>query len=116
MQRPELSQSFRYKGADLVTMYRAFEEKIAGSYITTEQILQKFLDVAKDSKILRGSTIVFDGFTGFTPIQNQVLEMLLRIADKIMVTITCDTKEKFFGRIHDEELFAMSKKTMAKTL
>lgn len=51
MQRPELSQSFRYKGADLVTMYRAFEEKIAGSYITTEQILQKFLDVAKDSKI-----------------------------------------------------------------
>lgn len=114
MQRPELSQSFRYKGADLVTMYRAFEEKIAGSYITTEQILQKFLDVAKDSKILRGSTIVFDGFTGFTPIQNQVLEMLLRIADKIMVTITCDTKEEFFGRIHDEELFAMSKKTMAK--
>lgn len=50
------------------------------------------------------------------PSKIQVLEMLLRIADKIMVTITCDTKEKFFGRIHDEELFAMSKKTMAKTL
>ena len=52
MSRPELSESLRYKGADLVTMYRAFQEKIAGTYITTEQILQKFLAVSGDSKIL----------------------------------------------------------------
>lgn len=114
MSRPELSESLRYKGADLVTMYRAFQEKIAGTYITTEQILQKFLAVSGDSKILRGATIVFDGFTGFTPIQNQVIEELLRLAETILVTITCDIRETFFGRIEEQELFAISKKTMAK--
>ena len=62
------------------------------------------------SRLVKGSVMAFDGFTGFTPIQNQLLRKLLTLAERTMVTVTCDVRENLFGAWREEDLFAMSKK------
>lgn len=47
---------------------------------------------------LKGAEFLFDGFTGFTPIQVNVLRELLVIADRISVTVTMDEREDAFRR------------------
>ncbi len=37
---------------------------------------------------------MFDGFTGFTPIQYNLMQLLLQLCYQITVTVTIDAKEK----------------------
>lgn len=37
-------------------------------------------EVAEESELIRDSVIVFDEFTGFTPIQNRLLRVMLPLA------------------------------------
>ncbi len=102
--------SFSYKLSDILTMYEGFLEALQGRFVTAEEILELLSDVAGESKILRGSVIAFDGFTGFTPIQNELLKKLLGIAETVYVTVTIDIREDFYRSAGSHELFAMSKK------
>ena len=86
--RDELSPVLRAKLQDIVTMYRAFTDFMEGSYITAEEILNILSELAKDSAILRDSVLVFDEFTGFTPIQNDLMRQLLQVAERVIVTLT----------------------------
>lgn len=93
-------------------MYRAFADFMEGSYITAEEILNVLSDMAKDSDILKDSVLVFDEFTGFTPIQNDLMRQLLQVAERVIVTLTMDAKEDFYLCRGEEELFYLSKKTI----
>ena len=62
---------------DVLTMYQGFTEYLKGRYITAEEVLELLYDVAEESELLRNSVIVLDEFTGFTPIQNRLMEKLL---------------------------------------
>ena len=115
MAHPKMQDNFRQKAGDILVLYQEYRSRLAGKYITAEEILQKLMDVAERSAILRGATVVFDGFTGFTPIQNQFLQMLLTLADKVMVTVTCEPDERLFEEPKEQDLFAMGKR-MALTL
>ena len=64
---------------------------------------------------LKGAEFLFDGFTGFTPIQVNVLRELLVIADRISVTVTMDEREDAFSPGKPYQLFFMSKQ-MIRTL
>lgn len=110
--KKELSPLFAAKLKDIVTMYRAFNDFMRGSYITAEEILSILKRVAKDAQILRGSVVVLDEFTGFTPIQNDLLGELLTVADRVLITLTIDEKEDFYHSRGSEELFDLSKKTI----
>ena len=46
------------------------------------------------SRILKGSTVVLDGFTGFTPVQNQVIRELYGLCRRIYVVVTLDRREE----------------------
>lgn len=102
-----------YKLHDINLIYRGFREFLRGKYITGEELLDVLSHVVKDSKILKGSTIVLDGFTGFTPVQNRLLAELLKVCRKVMVTITLDERENPYIYKHPYQLFAMSKETVA---
>ena len=52
---------------DLETLYRGFAEYIRGNFITTEETLDVLARSLHKSRLLPGSVVVFDGFTGFTP-------------------------------------------------
>lgn len=112
IQDEEQSPLFRYKIQDIQTIYQGFEDYLKGRYITPEELLEVLAQVAVESKILKNSVIVLDGFTGFTPVQYHLLETLLRLADEIVVTVTLDEREDPYYSSGIQELFYMSKKTV----
>lgn len=107
-----VGETLRLKMQDISVMYHGFSEYLEGKYITSEEVLSLLCEVAEDSAILRNSQIVFDEFTGFTPIQNQLLLKLLSLSEKITVALTMDTKEDFYHCRGPQELFSMSKKAV----
>lgn len=107
--------SFSYKLSDVLTMYQGFLDFLEGKFVTAEEVLEILADVADQSEILKDSVIVFDGFTGFTPVQNLLIKRLFGIASDIYVTVTIDIRENPWHSAGIHELFAMSKK-MIKSL
>lgn len=102
--------SFFRKLGDVLTMYQGFLDFLEGRFVTAEEVLELLIDVAEESQILRESVLVLDGFTGFTPIQNQLLKKLMHIAETIYVTVTIDSRENPCHYMGSHELFAMSRK------
>lgn len=98
-----------YKLKDIQVVYEAFQEFLSGKYITSDEVLDVLSMVTGKSKLLKGSVIVLDGFTGFTPIQNKLLRELLPVCEKMMVTVTMDKRENPFVYQHPYQLFALSK-------
>lgn len=103
---------FRYKIQDIQTMYQGFQDYLQGRFITAEELLEVFAQVADQSELLKHSVLVLDGFTGFTPIQYHLLETLLKITKEIIVTVTLDSREDPYNSRGIQELFYMSKKTV----
>ena len=104
-----------YKLSDIRLIYEKFRECLAEKYITGEEILDVLAGVAGRSKLLAGSVVVLDGFTGFTPVQNKLLRELLKVCEDVAVTVTMDASENPFAYSHPYQLFALSKK-MVTTL
>lgn len=103
---------FRYKIRDIQTMYQGFADYLEGKFITAEELLEVFSQVAKQSKLLKDSVIVLDGFTGFTPVQYHLLERLIPLAKEVLITVTLDDREDPYLCRGVQELFYMSKKTV----
>lgn len=98
---------------DLETLYKGFTEYIHGNFITTEETLDVLRRSLEKSKILQGSVVVFDGFTGFTPIQNRLIQELMRISAEVIVTVTLGVGENPYVLDGEQKLFHLSKKTVA---
>ncbi len=103
-----------YKLKDLHVLYRAFMDFIKERFITTEETLDLLCNVLGRSKLIPDSVIVFDGFTGFTPIQNRVILELMKLAKEVIVTIIIDGKENPFLEDGEQKLFHLSKRTAGK--
>lgn len=98
---------------DLKTLYRGFQNYIRDHFITTEETLDVLRRSLSKSKILKGSVVVFDGFTGFTPIQNRLIQELMRVCAETIVTVTIGVGEDPYKMDGEQKLFHLSKKTMA---
>lgn len=98
---------------DLKTLYRGFQDYIRDHFITTEETLDVLRKSLAKSKILQGSVVVFDGFTGFTPIQNRLIQELMRVCEETIVTVTIGAKEDPYQMDGEQKLFHLSKKTVA---
>lgn len=107
--------TLRCKMQDILTMYEGFREYIDGKYITAEEILTLLCEVAEESELIRDSVIVFDEFTGFTPIQNRLLRVMLPLADRVIVSLSMDIREDFYHSRGVHELFSMSNGDRADT-
>ena len=112
LREQEMSYAFACKMKDVLTMYRGFEAKLQGQYVTAEEILEVFRLHAGKSNLLKNSVLALDGFTGFTPIQNNLLTELMKYVQDIYVTVTIDPNVDAFAYRDMQELFAMSKKTI----
>lgn len=98
---------------DLKTLYRGFQDYIRDHFITTEETLDVLRRSLAKSKILPDSVVVFDGFTGFTPIQNRLIQELMRVCEETIVTVTIGAKEDPYQMDGEQKLFHLSKKTVA---
>jgi len=88
-----ISSALSEKLGELSVLYDAFKEKLGSDYITKEEKLTLLADNIGRSDIVRGSVIAFDGFTGFTPLQYNVIRELLKRADEVKVSLLFDTRE-----------------------
>ena len=100
---------------DVGVLYQSFKEFLKGHYMTGEEVMDVLLKQLPFSKKLKGAELLFDGFTGFTPIQVNVIRELLVIADRVCVTVTMDEREDAFTPGKSHQLFFMSKQ-MIRTL
>lgn len=67
---------------DMKIIFNAFNEYRKEKYITSEEILDVLYRNIEKSELLRGTTIVIDGFTGFTPIQRRLTEKLMMMVKR----------------------------------
>lgn len=102
IERAEEKSLLKGKLQDIQVIYQQFEEYLQDRYVTSEEILDVLCRVIGRSDMIKGSTVVLDGFTGFTPVQNQVVEKLLCLCRQVYVTVTIDHKQKSY------HLFQMS--------
>jgi ATP-dependent helicase/nuclease subunit B len=100
---------------DISVIYSDFREYLSDRYMTAEEVPDVLCRIAGQSQLLYGSTIAFDGFTGFTPIQIKLIRRLLPIAGRIAVTVTFDTRKDWRSGCREQDLFHMSS-VMIRTL
>ena len=104
--------SLHYKLRDLEILYNAFNESVAGKFVTTEGQLGLLAEALEHSEMIHDSIVIFDGFTGFTPVQNQVIQKLLVLAREVKVAVIMDGNEDVEKEDGEQKLFAFSKKMM----
>lgn len=99
---------------DIKTLYVAFGEYINGHYVTAEETMGILAKKIHESDLLRGSVVLFDGFTGFTPIQYQVLLSILQVAERMTVSLVADPSTNPHDRTKKEtDLFGLTVRTVA---
>ncbi len=106
----QLDASLAAKLGDIRLIYETFTDELAGRYVVAERLLELLTVVCGESAYLRGAYVVFDGFTGFTPVQNTFFRELLRMAADIHVVVTLPADEPLVGENEVYGLFYMSKK------
>jgi len=100
------------KLSELLIIMKEFEAYMGQEFIVAEQLLTVLGRRALESEILKNSVVALDGFTGFTPVQHELLARLMPICKDMFVTVTMDETEAGFHKILDYELFAVSKETI----
>ncbi len=101
------------KLTDLLLLYRYYNGYMKNRYISAEEILKVLADYVPESELLCGSTVVLSGFTGFTPVQYELLLKLFNVCSDIYISVTVDKMTDPFVLGNPYDLFYMSK-TMIK--
>ena len=99
---------------DAALVYRAFNNYKKEKYISAEQILEVLANEISRSKLLENSVICFDGYTGFTPVQLKVIDLLLVKAEYLLFTLTISEKDYYSEEDEKFRLFHLSKDTINK--
>ena len=109
---------------DIRVIYEGFKEYVKNMsgddnvYITKEEVLSGLCEAVKASEIIKNSEIYLDGFTGFTPVQNRLIQLLMEYSKGVNITLAIDACEcnsltsTGFVDVKEHELFAMSKTTV----
>ncbi len=102
--------TLKNKLGDLEELYKYFTEYIKEQYITTEEAMDILAEEIYKSRIMNDSCVIFDGFTGFTPVQNKVIAALLDVCRQVIIAIPLDGSS-LTEEVKEQELFAFTKKT-----
>ena len=99
---------------DILILNKAFNECIGEDMLAAEEVLEVLAGVIDKSELVKNSVITLDGFTGFTPIQYEVIRKLIKLAKKVVVTVTVDERENPYTSAGSHTLFYLSRKTIER--
>ncbi len=108
--------ALKAKLRDLQTLYRGFMSYLEGHFITKEEKLDVLRESLPGSELIPDAVLVFDGFTGFTPIQLRVIGDLLERSGELILTLALGAGEDPFAPCAPEDLFYLTHKTVASCL
>lgn len=97
---------------DIKIIYEAFNEYTGNGFITSEETISILTERIKESAIVKDSVVIFDGFTGFTPVQYRLIEQIMEITNRVIFSITIDINDSPYTLKGEQELFALSRKTI----
>ena len=100
------------KLTDMKEIFNAFDDKLSDNYIVAEKLTEILADNIEKSNLIKRSVIALDGFTGFTPIQLDLIEKLIRYSKDVYGVFTIDKKFYDKKNIKEHELFYLTKKTV----
>ncbi|MCR5461205.1 MAG: exodeoxyribonuclease V subunit gamma [Acetatifactor sp.] len=98
---------------DLQLIYESFQEYVKDHFVTAEETLDVLCRHLSESRIVRDSVILLDGYTGFTPIQYRLVQELARIGREVTVTLTCGEGADPYRLGGEQALFYLTQKTVA---
>ncbi len=104
------------KLGDVALLYKEFKDYIKNRYTTVEETLDLVSGLIPASDTVKNSVIAFDGYTGFTPVQNKLIGVLMEYAKEVHVALLledCIQENDSKDKIREHELFYLSKKTMS---
>ena len=107
-------KSLYYKLKDLRLIYKEFKNAIQEKYMVAEQVLAMLKEVAAESSLLRGASVYFDGFHGFTPLQYSIIEELIKMDLDLYFSVTMDAAKVGANQIDENDLFFWSMQMMDK--
>lgn len=108
IEKSEKHPLLKGKIEDIRIIAGAFKEYLEGKYMVQEELMTRLCHAIPDSDIIKGSTVTFDGFTGFTALQYNVLGSLMKYAKEVLITITIQDKPS------NKDIFSLSYKTIKK--
>jgi ATP-dependent helicase/nuclease subunit B len=106
--------NLKAKLEDLQILYKGYREYISGHFITTEESIDILIKSVPHSALLKDSVLIFDGFTGFTPIQDILLKELMIYARQVIVTLLGDCQEDLSKEVEEQNLFYLTAKAYHK--
>ena len=92
---------------DLSLIFAAYDERLSRSGLKGRDKLTKLCDQLEKSGYVQGKDIFLDGFTYFNSQERRVLEILLRRANSVTVTLLAEPNSR-------QEIFAMALKTLGQ--
>ena len=104
----------RQKLEDFALVFEAFQEYIAGHYITTEEVLDVLCRVLPRSSLVEDSVIALDGFVGFTPVQYRLIELFLVRAKQVAVAVTAEGDGSIYRPMGIQNLFYTSRQMVVR--
>lgn len=104
LQRYPLLQAKLY---DIGILYGAFVEQLHEHYEMAEERLLKLRDVLPSWAAVGATVFIFDGFTGFTPLQYEVTRVMIRCASDVIANVTVGRDETLGEHAEKEDLFYM---------
>lgn len=106
--------ALKHKLKDVEVIYNAFNDYMNEKMITAEDVLNIFCEHISGSEFIKNTYFFFDGFTGFTPSQYRVMELLMEHSAGVCVAVTLPDDESDFSDCNKFELFSLSKETILK--
>ncbi|MGN0242794.1 MAG: helicase-exonuclease AddAB subunit AddB [Lachnospiraceae bacterium] len=97
-----------HKLCDLRIILQEFEQFLGDSYVTGEQLLELLSAQISRSQKMKRAVVYLDGFTGFSPVQYELIKELFVYAKDVTISVVMDKKRE------KSTLFHMSKEVIAK--
>lgn len=92
MTREADDEALKCKLSDISKVYEAYEKLIENKYFDTEDVYGVLARKVSELKELNGATIFVDEYTGFTPLQYDIIENLAKISKSMYFSLTTDLK------------------------
>ncbi|MBQ7294621.1 MAG: PD-(D/E)XK nuclease family protein [Clostridia bacterium] len=98
------------KLTETALIYRTYEAVLSQSHFDDGDMLEKVYEILAPTSFFEGKTIVIDGFKSFTHPEYKLIELMLRKAKNVYITLCCED----LNSINDLSAFAYINKTARK--
>lgn len=103
------------KLTDIRLVIIKLREYLNDKFVMNEELLQRVCELIPNSQIVKNSYITLDEYTGFSPVQYDVIRMLLKYAAKVSVAITVREAQMIdVSKDYSTDVFGLSIQTIQK--